>query len=41
MTPSDSDDEPCPYENVWNAVCKRIKPITTLMDMNKSWCFFY
>ena len=24
-TPSDSDDEPCPYENVWNAVCKRIK----------------
>jgi len=24
-TPSDSDDEQCPYENVWNAVYKRIK----------------
>ena len=24
-TPSDSDDEPCPYENVWNAVYKRIR----------------
>lgn len=26
-TPSDSDDEKCPYENVWNEVYKRIKVI--------------
>ena len=37
MTPSDSDDEPCPYGNVWNAVCKRIK----VTDGYESWCFFY
>ena len=23
-TPSDSDEEPCGHENVWNEVCKRI-----------------
>ena len=27
-TPSDSDDEQCPYENVWNEVYKRIKVVS-------------